>query len=133
MDFTAFDRTKLDEYAKRAREEWGNTDAYKEYAEKTKDRTPEEDEQLAEEFMKFLVNFADMRHESPDSEKVQANVKAMQDYITEHLYTCTDKILAGLGKMYAGGGEFTDNIDNTCGKGTADFAAKAIEVYVGSV
>ena len=35
VDFTAFDRTKLDEYAERARKEWGNTDAYKEFAEKT--------------------------------------------------------------------------------------------------
>ena len=48
-----------------------------------------------------------------------------------HLYTCTDKILAGLGKMYAGGGEISENIDKVGGRGTADFAAAAIEVYCG--
>ena len=58
MNFKAFDKSKIDEYAKRAREEWGNTDAYKEYAEKTKDRTPEEDERLAEGFMEFLRSLA---------------------------------------------------------------------------
>ena len=34
MDFTAFDSSKLDEYARKAKEQWGQTPAYKEYAEK---------------------------------------------------------------------------------------------------
>ena len=31
--------------------------------------------------------------------------------------------------MYADGGEFTENIDKVGGRGTADFTAKAIEIY----
>ena len=130
VNFTAFDKSKLDEYAKRAREEWGNTEAYKEYTEKSKDTTPEKNKQLMEEFMVLFVEFGTMRNESPESEKVQAHVKKLQDFITEHFYNCTNEILAGLGKMYAGGGEFTENIDNAGGKGTAEFTAKAIEFYV---
>ena len=38
-------------------------------------------------------------------------VKRIQEYITQNLYTCTNKILRGLGKMYSGGGDFTTNID----------------------
>ncbi len=129
VDFTVFDRSKIDEYAKRAREQWGNTDAYKEFVEKTKDRTQEEDDRLAEEFMELFVEFGTMRNESPDSERVQLQVKKIQDYITEHLYTCTDTILASLGKMYAGGGELTDNIDKSCGSGTAEFVSQAIKIY----
>ena len=129
VDFSAFDRTKIDEYAKKAREQWSDTDAYKEFIEKTKDRTQEEDELLAEGFMSLFVEFGTMKNENPDSDKVQLQVKKIQDYITEHLYTCTDTILASLGKMYAGGGEMTDNIDNSCGNGTAAFVAKAIEYY----
>lgn len=129
VDFSAFDKTKIDEYAKKAREQWSDTDAYKEFIEKTKDRTQEEDELLAEGFMSLFVEFGTMKNESPDSDKVQLQVKKIQDYITEHLYTCTDTILASLGKMYAGGGELTDNIDNSCGNGTAEFVAKAIEYY----
>ena len=53
----------------------------------------------------------------------------IQDYITENLYTCTNKILRGLGKMYSGGGEITTNIDAYGGKGTAIFVADAIEIY----
>ena len=56
-------------------------------------------------------------------------VKRIQDYITENLYTCTNKILRGLGKMYSGGGEITTNIDAYGGKGTAIFVADAIEIY----
>lgn len=129
VDFSAFDRTKIDEYAKKAREQWSDTDAYKEFIEKTKDRTQEEDELLAEGFMSLFVEFGTMKNESPDSDKVQLQVKKIQDYITKHLYTCTDTILASLGKMYAGGGDLTDNIDNSCGNGTAAFVAKAIEYY----
>ena len=129
VDFSAFDRTKIDEYAKKAREQWSDTDAYKEFIEKTKDRTQEEDELLAEGFMSLFVEFGTMKNESPDLDKVQLQVKKIQDYITEHLYTCTDTILASLGKMYVGGGDLTDNIDNSCGNGTAAFVAKAIEHY----
>ena len=32
--------------------------------------------------------------------------------LTGHFYTCSDKILCGLGRMYVGGGELTENIDN---------------------
>ena len=54
---------------------------------------------------------------------------AGQDYITNHFYTCSDKILCGLGRMYAGGGELTENIDDVGGVGTAEFASKAIDIF----
>ena len=31
--------------------------------------------------------------------------------------------------MYAGGGDFTKNIDSYGGEGTAEFAHRAIEIY----
>jgi hypothetical protein len=33
--------------------------------------------------------------------------------------------------MYAGGGEFTENIDRVGGEGTGEFVNRAIEIYVG--
>ena len=35
LDFTAFDTKKLEEYAQQAKENWGNTEAYQEYEEKS--------------------------------------------------------------------------------------------------
>ena len=65
----------------------------------------------------------------PASETVQTQVKKLQEFITDHYYTCTDDILSGLGKMYAAGGEFTENIDKASGAGTAAFTAEAIDLY----
>ena len=31
MDFKVFDTTKMDEYARKAKEQWGQTPEYKEY------------------------------------------------------------------------------------------------------
>ena len=44
---------------------------------------------------------------------------------------CTNEILSGLGKMYAGGGEFTENINKMGGEGTAEFTHRAIQIYCG--
>ena len=38
----------------------------------------------------------------------------------------TNEILSSHGKMYAGGGEFTENIDKMGGEGTAEFTHRAI-------
>ena len=43
-------------------------------------------------------------------------------------FMCRPKA-AILGKMYSGGGDFTYNIDEMRGKGTAEFVSKAIEIY----
>lgn len=39
----------------------------------------------------------------------------------------------GLGRMYAAGGDFTDNIDKYAGEGTAIFACEAIKAMVQKV
>ena len=129
MDFSVFDTKKMDEYAKQAKETWGKTEAYKEFEEKHKNYSEKDDQRLQVEFMNLFVEFGKMKEMSVESEKIQNQVKKMQNFITEHFYTCTDKILSGLGKMYSGGGSLTENIDAAGGKGCAEFVAKAIEIY----
>ena len=129
MDFTVFDKKKLDEYAKRAKETWGETEAYREYEKKSGQRNRADENQAAAGLMELFVELGGMMDREPDAAAVQVWVKKLQNYITEHYYTCTKEILAGLGKMYAGGGEFTENIDNAAGKGCGEFAGKAIEIY----
>lgn len=129
MDFTVFDTKKIDEYSKRAKEQWGKTPEYKEFEEKSKDWTDEYQQGMIKDFMQIFVEFGEMKSMDPADEKVQLQVKKLQDYITEHFYNCTKEILSCLGKMYSGGGEFTENIDKAGGEGTAEFSAKAIEIY----
>lgn len=130
MDFSAFDTKKLDEYAAQAKESWGKNEAYKEYEEKAKNWTEETEKNLEVGVMSLFAEFGEMKDLDPADEKVQAQVKKLQDYFTEHFYNCTPQILSGLGRMYAGGGEFTENIDKVGGEGTAEFVNRAIEVYV---
>ncbi|MBQ8803144.1 MAG: MerR family transcriptional regulator [Tyzzerella sp.] len=129
MSFDAFDTKKLDEYAAQAKASWGKTEAYKEYEEKTKDRTAKQMNEVAVKMMVLFEEFGQMLHLEPECEEVQNQVKMLQDYITEHFYTCTNEILSSLGKMYAGGGSMTENIDKAGGEGTAEFVTKAIEIY----
>ncbi len=129
MDFKAFDRKKLDEYSRKAKELYGNTPEYREMQEKGKNRTREEENLLADRFMLLFREAGTIRESGPASPEAQDLVKRIQDFITENLYTCSNQILRGLGKMYSGGGDFTENIDAYGGKGTADFVDQAIQVY----
>lgn len=129
MDFSAFDKTKQKEYAQEAKNRWGKTDTYAEFAQKSAGRSEETETALGAGLMGLFVKLGQMRDQAPDCEAVQAWVAELQAYITEHYYTCTKPILNGLGFMYADGGEMNQNIDKAAGEGTGIFAQKAIEAY----
>ena len=129
LDFKAFDTSKIDEYAERAKAEWGNTPEYKEFEGKDRMRTPDQQQDVMARMMGLFVEFGTMKDGAPDAPEVQAQVKKLQDFVSENFYQCSDEVLAGLGQMYGAGGEFTVNIDAAAGEGTAVFAAQAIEAY----
>ena len=80
--------------------------------------------------MAIFAEFAALKNNgaTADSAEAQALVLKLQAHITAYYYTCTNEILAGLGKMYVADERFKKNIDKY-GEGTAEFAAGAIEVY----
>ncbi len=130
MDFSAFDTKKLDDYETQAKAMWGKTDAYKEYEAKTANISENEKKNMGEEMMRIFARLGKIKDTAaPDSEEAQWLIKELQEYITAYFYNCTKEILSSLGKMYAGGGAFTENIDNYGGAGTAEFANAAIEIY----
>lgn len=129
LDFTVFDTKKIDEYAKQAKEQWGKTEAYQEFEQKSKDWSDSDMKIINKEFMGLFVEFGKLINQDPSSDLVQELVRELQNYISEHFYTCTPEILLSLGQMYGGGGDFTENINKAGGGGTAEFAAKAIEFY----
>ena len=110
---------------------WGNTDAYREHEQKTKNYTKEKWAEINEGLMAIFAEFAALKNSgaSADSAEAQALVAKFQAYITENYYTCNDEILAGLGKMYVADERFKKNIDKY-GEGTAEFAAGGIRIYV---
>ena len=117
-------------YETEARSRWGNTDAYREHAKKTKNYSQEKWAEANDGMMAIFAEFAACKQScaSTDSAEVQALVAELQAHITANYYTCTDEILAGLGKMYVADERFKKNIDKY-GEETAEFASDAIEVY----
>lgn len=117
-------------YETEVRERYGNTAAYREHEQKTKNYTKEKWTEANDGMMAIFAEFAACKDigASADSAEAQALVAKLQTHITANYYTCTDEILAGLGKMYVADERFKKNIDKH-GEGTAEFAADAIEVY----
>ena len=118
-------------YSSEIRERWGETSAYREHEQKTKNYTKEKWAEATDGLMAIFAEFAACKDSgvSADSAETQALVAKLQDHITAHYYTCTDEILAGLGKMYVADERFKKNIDKY-GEGTAEFAAEGIRIYV---
>ena len=79
--------------------------------------------------MNIVAAFGGLQSKDPADSIVQEQVKKLQEFITEHYYTCSKTILSQLGQMYGAGGEFTKNINAAGGVGAAEFAQKAIELY----
>ncbi len=129
LDFTAFDTKKIDEYARQAKESWGHTPEFRQFQEKAKGRTREQEREISVDLMGILAKFGEMQQLDPAERSVREQVKKLQDFITEHFYDCSNEILWSLGQMYAGGGSMTENIDKAGGEGTAEFAARAIQAY----
>lgn len=129
MDFSAFDTKRLDEYCARAKELWAETPEMREYESRAKGRTPEDEQKLADALLHLFVEFGALKSLDAAAAPVQSQVKRLQDFITEHCYTCSDKILLGLGKMCSGGGALSESIDEAGGEGTALFVARAIDIY----
>lgn len=129
LNFTAFDTERIDEYARQAKACYGQTTEYQEYVQKSAGRTKEEERRLGAELMNLLAAFGGMLELDPADAIPQAQVAKVKAFITEHMYTCSDGILRDLGRMYAGGGSMTENIDAAGGPGTAEYAHRAIEAW----
>lgn len=93
----AFDNSGFKKHKAEARERWRSTPAYKEYAEKTRDYSQQKWAGIAEGLDRIMAEFA----------------------------SCTDEILAGLGRMYVADACFKKNIDRHA-EGTAAFICEAI-------
>ena len=117
-------------YETEARERYSNTTAYREHEQKTKNYTKEKWAEANDGLMAIFAEFAACKQSGAedDSNDAQALVAKLQAHITENYYTCTDEILAELGKMYVTDERFKKNIDKH-GEGTAEFVSEAIVIF----
>ena len=125
MKFDAFDKTEQEEFAAEVKEKWGGTAAYQEYLQHEKNGSVGRPADLMQRF----AELGKLKKLDPAAPEAQAAIHELQQFITEHFYTCTPEILAGLGEMYAADDRFRQSIDKAGGEGTAAFVAQAIRVY----
>ena len=94
----------MNSYENEARERYGNTVAYREHEQKTKNYTKEKWAEANDGLMAIFAEFAACMQSGADaaSNEAQALVAKLQAHIIDNYYTCTDEILAGLGKMTCG-------------------------------
>ena len=131
MNFDVFDKNDIEKYKAEVKAKWGSTKAYQEYAQKDTARTEDSYNRLANELMTMFSELGELKHFTPGSDEVQSKISALQKFITDNYYTCTNEILSGLGEMYVCDERFRNNIDKAGGDGTAEFVHKAIAVYCG--
>ena len=127
MDFQAFDTKKMEDYKAEVKERWGGTREYQEHEQKQEKAG--DSAEAGRQMMNLFAELGALRQLPPSDRTVQEKIAALQNFITDNYYTCTDKILDELGKMYVDDERFKRNIDKAGGEGTAEFVKKAIEIH----
>ncbi|MDE7249118.1 MAG: MerR family transcriptional regulator [Lachnospiraceae bacterium] len=130
MNFDAFDKTEVDQYAAEVKERWGNTKAYKQWEERAGKKTSDELRESNAGLMALFAEIGERKELPPEDESVQQKIEELQKFITDNYYTCTDEILSGLGQMYVNDERMKCNIDKAGGEGTAEFTSRAISIYL---
>ena len=129
MQFKEFDTTRIDEYTRRAKESWGDTPAYREFEQNVAERTVQESGDINNQLMALTAGSAHCKtcpSATPPCRRRPPSYKLSSPSTTT---PAQRRFSPSLGQMYGAGGEFTANINAAGGPGTAEFAAKAIEVY----
>lgn len=129
MSFEVFDKSEIERYKAEAKAKWGGTQAYKAYEQKAATQSDLKSDEIANRLMTMFAEIGTLRHLLPSAKEVQEKIAALQKFITDNYYVCTNEILDGLGQMYVEDERFKKNIDKAGGDGTAEFVRQAISVY----
>lgn len=129
INFEVFGKSEIEKYKAEIKAKWGNTKAYQEYTQKDIAQNGGSYSEIAKELLTMFSELGELKHLTPNANEVQNKIAALQKFITDNYYVCTNKILSGLGEMYVGDERFKNNIDKAGGAGTADFVKQAIAVY----
>lgn len=129
MNFEVFDTNEIEQYKAEVKSKWGNSKAYQEYEQRVVSHSEHNDSKFVNEIMSLFTDLGAMKQLPTTDKAVQEKIAALQAYINENFYTCSNDILKELGEMYVCDDRFKKNIDRFGGEGTAKFVREAIFVY----
>ena len=122
--FDGFDHSQ---YEAEAEQRWGNTEAFKESARRTKKYGPTEWQQIKDDWAKIYGDLAALMNASVavTDARVQALVEQHRQHIDRWFYACSKEMHKNLGAMYVADPRFAANLDKT-GPGFAQYLSDAI-------
>lgn len=129
MNFEVFDAKEIEQYKAEVKSKWGNSKAYQEYEQRAVPHGEHNHHKFVNEMMSLFAELGAMKQLPPTDKVVQEKVAALQAYINDNFYTCSNDIFKGLGEMYVCDDRFKKNIDRVGGEGTAEFVREAIFIY----
>lgn len=124
--YGGFTKAQMEEYQKEAQVRWGNNDAYKQSAARTKTWSKAKYKAVFEEGHEVVVKLAKLMDREVSDPQVQELVAAHRANIG-HFYAVTDEIYGGLARMYVEDSRFAKNYDSVA-PGLADFLSRAMLV-----
>ena len=131
MSFKEFDDTEIKKhikkYEKEVKERWGDTNAYKQSAQRTSQYTAADWAKISDEAAGIYGLFIAHMECGDTADKAYDAVEKWQEHINKYYYECSDEILLGLADMYVCDPRFTKNIDKYK-EGLAEYISAAIKV-----
>ncbi|MGI5837851.1 MAG: MerR family transcriptional regulator [Chloroflexota bacterium] len=124
--FEGFDKSKIEEYRKEARERWGSVvdESYRRVSHYTK----EDWDAFRAESEEITTALASLMDRDPADPEVQKWIGRHYNQIKDHFYTPTAEVYRGLGDLYVEDSRFTENYDKVK-PGLAKFMRSAMHVY----
>lgn len=125
--YDSFDSKEIDAYAEEAKQRWGNTEAYTQSQERTKNYSKDDYRRIHDEGITLTRKIAHAMSKGPDSPEVQALIKLHYQSINQ-FYDCSLEMYLGLGEMYVADERFTAYYEKFA-DGLALFMRDAIKEY----
>ena len=83
----------IGERAEQAKALYKDTAEWKEYERRSRDWTQQDAANVNDGILNLFREFGTLRDQAPSSAEAQTQVKKLQDYISKHLYPCSNEIL----------------------------------------
>ncbi len=117
----------FNEHEEEAKERWGDTDAYKQSAQRTANYSKQDWGDIKEEADGMYKSFLDLMEDAvpADDTKAMAVAEEHRAHITRWFYDCSIEVHAGLGHMYMADERFKNNIDKA-GEGLTEYMSEAM-------
>ena len=126
--FSALDGFDPDQYEEEAKERWGQTDAYKESAKRTKNYSKEDWARYKAEQDRLNKAMAELVRQqvSPDDQKATNLAESLRLLIDQWFYPCSREMHAQLGDMYVMDARFEKTYEDIY-PGLAEYMKRAID------